>query len=119
MTRENYRTKHIQFEVANFEIAYNAFLGRLVLAKFMVIPHYTYLVLKISDSNGLISIKGDVKKSCDYDRESCEMVDALLASIELQNLKKAMTESPPNQVMPESKTSKLSIQPEGKLNKTI
>jgi hypothetical protein len=119
MTRENYRTKHIQFEVADFEIAYNAFLGRLVLAKFMVIPHYTYLVLKISDSNGLISIKGDVKQSCDYDQESCEMVDALLASIELQNLKKAMTESPPNQVMPESKTSKLSIQPVDKLNKAI
>jgi hypothetical protein len=47
------------------------------------------------------------------------MTDALLASIELQNLKKAMTESPLNLVMPESKTSKLSIQPEDKLGKIV
>jgi hypothetical protein len=47
------------------------------------------------------------------------MADALLASIELQNLKKAMAESPSDPVMPESKTSKLSIQPEDKLNKII
>jgi hypothetical protein len=43
----------------------------------------------------------------------------LLASVELQNLKKAMAESPADPVMPEAKTSKLSIQPEEKLNKTV
>jgi hypothetical protein len=46
-TQENFRTENLQFEVANFEIAYNAFLGRLTLTKFMAIPHYAYLVLKI------------------------------------------------------------------------
>jgi hypothetical protein len=50
------------------------------------------------------------------------MADALLAFVELQNLKKAMVEPPPpspNPVMPNSKTSKLSIQPKDKLRKTI
>jgi hypothetical protein len=60
-TRENFHTKYIQFEVADFETAYNAFLRRLALTKFMVIPHYAYLVLKMQGSNGVISIRGDVK----------------------------------------------------------
>jgi hypothetical protein len=38
-TRENFCTETIQFEVTNFEIAYNAFLGRPAHSKFMAIPH--------------------------------------------------------------------------------
>jgi hypothetical protein len=100
-------------------MAYNAFIGRPALAKFMAIPHYAYLVLKMSGPNGVVSIKGDVKWAYDYDRGSCETVNALLASAELSDLKKTLTESPQDPIMPESKTSKLSIQPEDKLSKTI
>ncbi|MCQ8064006.1 retropepsin-like domain-containing protein [Salmonella enterica] len=46
-TKEHYRTEYIRFEVANFETSYHAILGRLALAKFMAIPHYVYLVLKM------------------------------------------------------------------------
>jgi hypothetical protein len=42
-----------------------------------------------------------------------------LASVELEELKKALADSHPNPIMPETKTSKLSIQPEDTLNKTI
>jgi hypothetical protein len=48
-------------------MAYNAFLERPALIKFMVIPHYAYLVLKMSGPNGVISIKGDVKRAYDCD----------------------------------------------------
>jgi hypothetical protein len=51
----------VQFEVADFESAYNVFLGRLGPSKFMAIPHYAYLVLKMLGPNGVITIKGDVK----------------------------------------------------------
>jgi hypothetical protein len=66
-TWENFCTEYMQFEVADFEMAYNAFLGSPVLNKFMAIPHYAYLVLKMLGSNGVISIKGDVKQAyyCD------------------------------------------------------
>jgi hypothetical protein len=90
----------MQFEVADFKMAYNAFLGRPVLTKFMVIPHYAYVVLKMPGPNGVISIKGDVKRAYDCDRESCEMTDMLLASVELQDLKKALVESPWTQSCP-------------------
>jgi hypothetical protein len=46
-TRENYHTEYIKFEVADFETSYHAILGRLAIAKFKAVPHYTYLVLKM------------------------------------------------------------------------
>jgi hypothetical protein len=109
----------MQFEVTDFETAYNAFLRRPALTKFMVIPHYAYLVLKIPGPNGVISIRGDVKHAYDCDRESRETVDMLLASVELQQLKKALVESHPDSIMPEAKTSKVYIQVEDNLSKMI
>jgi hypothetical protein len=35
VTRENFLIENIQFEVADFEMGYNAFLGRPALSKFM------------------------------------------------------------------------------------
>jgi hypothetical protein len=49
-TQKNYRMEHIDFEVAAFETPYHAILGRPALAKFMVVPNYTYLVLKMPAS---------------------------------------------------------------------
>jgi hypothetical protein len=46
-TRKNYRTEFIKFEVANFESSYHTTLGRPALAKFMAVPHYVYLLLKM------------------------------------------------------------------------
>jgi hypothetical protein len=67
----------MQFEVTDFETVYNAFLGQPALSKFMAIPYYTYLVLKMPRPHGIISIRGDVKRAYDCDRESCEMADRL------------------------------------------
>jgi hypothetical protein len=46
-TPENYRTEFLRFEVASFDCGYNAIIGRPGLAKFMVIPHYSYMILKM------------------------------------------------------------------------
>jgi hypothetical protein len=62
-TRENYRTEYIKFEVANFETSYHAILGRLAIAKFMVVPHYTYLVFKMPSPARVLSLQGDLKIS--------------------------------------------------------
>jgi hypothetical protein len=118
-TRENFYAETIQFEVANFETAYNTFLGRLTLSKFMAIPHYAYLVLKMPGPRGIISIRGDVKRAFDYDRESCKTADRLTVSAKLQELKQALVESPQDPVMPEAKTSMTTIQPKDTLSKTV
>jgi hypothetical protein len=42
-----FRTERLQFEVVNFLGCYNAILGKLCYAKFMAIPNYAYLKLKM------------------------------------------------------------------------
>jgi hypothetical protein len=66
-TKDNYRTKYIKFEVADFDLSYHAILGRPVLAKFMAVPHYIYLLLKMSGKTGVLTLRGNLKKSYDYD----------------------------------------------------
>jgi hypothetical protein len=46
-TPENYRTEFLRFEVASFDCGYNAIIDRLGLEKFMAIPHYSYMILKM------------------------------------------------------------------------
>jgi hypothetical protein len=72
-TRENYCTEDIKFEVADFETSYHAFFGRPAIAKFMVVPHYTYLVLKMPSLAGVLSLQGDLKISFDCDTEAMEL----------------------------------------------
>jgi hypothetical protein len=72
-TRENYRTEYIKFEVADFETSYHAILGTIAIAKFMAVPHYTYLVLKIPSPARVLALQGDLKISYDYDTEAVEL----------------------------------------------
>jgi hypothetical protein len=108
--------KTIQFEVADFETSYNAFLGWPTLSKFMAIPHYAYLVLKMPGPHGVISIRADGKRAFGCNKESYETADRLTASTELQELKQALAESSLDSVMSEAKTSKTSIQPKDTLS---
>jgi hypothetical protein len=72
-TRENYRTEYIKFEVVDFETSYHAILGRPAISKFMAVPHYTYLVLKMPSPAGVLSLQGDLKISFDCDTEAVEL----------------------------------------------
>jgi hypothetical protein len=72
-SRDNYRTEYIKFEVADFETFYHAILGRPAIAKFMEVPHYTYLVLKMPSPTGVLSLEGDLKISHDCDTEAVEI----------------------------------------------
>jgi hypothetical protein len=71
-TKDNYRTVNIKFEVDDFKLSYHAILGRPALTKFMVVPHYVYLLLKMLGKTGVLMFRGDLKKSCDCDQEAIE-----------------------------------------------
>jgi hypothetical protein len=58
-TKENFRTEYLTFEVADF---------RPMLVKFMVIPHHTYLIMKMSAPNRILSVLGVIMVS--YNCES-------------------------------------------------
>ena len=50
-TPSNYRKEVLTFEVVGFKGTYHAILGRPCYTKFMAIPNYTYLKLKMSGPN--------------------------------------------------------------------
>jgi hypothetical protein len=91
----------------------------MTLFKFMAIPHYSYLVLKMPGPHGIISIRGDVKQAFYCDMESCKIADRLLASTELQELKQVLSESSLDLVMTEAIICKTSIQPVDTFSETI
>jgi hypothetical protein len=56
--RKNYRKEKLDFEVLDWPSQYHAILGRPVFSRFMEVPHYTYLVLKMPGPRGIITVKG-------------------------------------------------------------
>jgi hypothetical protein len=71
--RENYRTEYNKFKVADFETSYHAIRGRPAIAKFMSVPHYTYLVLKMPSPAGVLTLQGDLKISFDCSTKAVEL----------------------------------------------
>jgi hypothetical protein len=56
---ENYRTEFLRFKVARFDCGYNTIIRRPGLAKFMAIPHYPYMILKMPGPQGIIIVRAD------------------------------------------------------------
>jgi hypothetical protein len=55
-TPSNFRRESLTFEVVGFRGTYRAVLGKPCYAKFMAVPNYTYLKLKMPDPNGVITV---------------------------------------------------------------
>nr|ABA92092.1 retrotransposon protein, putative, Ty3-gypsy subclass [Oryza sativa Japonica Group] len=73
----NFRTEQITFDVAEFDTAYNAIIGRTALAKFMAASHYAYQVLKMPGPKGTITIQGNTKLAVQCDKRSLDMVEQM------------------------------------------
>jgi hypothetical protein len=54
----------------DFETSYHAIFGRPALVKFMAIPHYPYLLLKMPGPNGILSLQGNLKRAFDCFKQS-------------------------------------------------
>jgi hypothetical protein len=72
-TEENFRTEYLSFEVTDFKSSYHAILGRPMLARFMVVLHYTYLLLKMSAPKGVLTVYGGLLISLKCDNEALEI----------------------------------------------
>jgi hypothetical protein len=110
-TRENYRTEFIKFEVANFDSSYLAILGRPALAKFMAVPHYVYLLLKMPGRSGVLTLRGDLKKSYDCNQEAIQYTSTTRvpdASGEVLAVAQQLSQA--GLEIPTRKANKLSIQ---------
>jgi hypothetical protein len=110
-TRENYRTEFIKFEVANFKSSYHAILGRPALTKFMAVPHYVYLLLKMPGQNGVLTLRGDLKKSYNCNQEAIQYASTMrMPDASGEVLTAAQQLSQAGLEIPSRKASKSSIQ---------
>nr|ABF96190.1 retrotransposon protein, putative, Ty3-gypsy subclass [Oryza sativa Japonica Group] len=94
----NFRTEQITFDVAEFDTAYNAIIGRTALAKFMAASHYAYQMLKMPGPKGTITIQGNTKLVVQCDKRSLDMVE--------QTPSPPATTEPPKKVTKTNKTPK-------------
>jgi hypothetical protein len=112
--RENYRTEFIKFEVANFKSSYHAILGRPALAKFMAVPHYVYLLLKMPGLSGVLTLWGNLKKSYDCNQEAIQYASTTHVPDALEEVLAAAQQlSQSGLEIPSRKASKSSIQSTG------
>jgi hypothetical protein len=91
-TPYNFQKETLTFEVVGFRGTYHAVLGRPCYAKFMAVPNYTYLKLKMSGPNGVITVGSTYRHAYECDVECVEYAEALAESealiADLENLSK-------------------------------
>jgi hypothetical protein len=66
--------------VVGFRGTYHAVLGRMCYAKFMAVPNYTYLKLKMPGPNGVITVGSIYRHAYECDVECVEYAEALAES---------------------------------------
>ncbi|XP_066375275.1 uncharacterized protein [Miscanthus floridulus] len=81
--RDNFCSEVLTFEVVDFLGSYHAILGRPCYAKFMAIPNYTYLKLKMLGPNGVIPVGSALSHAFTCDHEHFELTTVVINSIEL------------------------------------
>jgi hypothetical protein len=112
----NSHREPIWFEVVDISSPYHALLGRPTLAKFMVVPHYAYLKMKLPGPRGMITVSGCFKKSLACAKESSRLAEALviieekrqlLHRVELTQQDVPVHQSPVDQFQPANDTKKI------------
>jgi hypothetical protein len=83
----NFRREKLKFEVMDWPSEYHAILGRPAFAKFMVVPHYAYLTLKILGPKGAITVQGSFEVSNTCDKEFNRMAQTFSMTAEYARLK--------------------------------
>ena len=92
----NYRTETLTFKVVGFPRTFHATLGRPCYAKFMAVPNYTYLKLKMLGPHGVITVGTSFQRTYECKVECCGHAAAIVASEELTALREEVAEKTPD-----------------------
>jgi hypothetical protein len=76
----NFCTETLTFEVVGFLGTYHVILGRPAYAKFMAVPNYTYLKLKIPVPKGIITVGPMYQRAYECDVERFQLAEATIRS---------------------------------------
>jgi len=106
---DHFRTEFVNFVVADFDGTYHAFLGRPSLTKFMAVPHYSYLVLKMRIEKGVLTVRGNIYTAYTCEEESFKITEAIDLSICMAETVAQATQTSPDQLkLPEQETPRKS-----------
>jgi hypothetical protein len=75
--QDNFRKETLTFEVVGFRGAYHAILRRPCYAKFMAVPNYTYLKMKMPRPKGVIIVGSSIEHAFDCDVKCVEHAEVL------------------------------------------
>jgi hypothetical protein len=84
---DNFRRERLEFQVMDWPSQYHAILGQPAFARFMAVPHYAYIALKIPRPKGVITVKGSFKVSDTCDKEFNRMAQTFGMTAEYARLK--------------------------------
>ena len=68
--------------MVDLESPYHVLLGRPALAKFMAVPHYAYLKMKMPGTKGIITINGEYENSSACVAASSRLAESLVIAAE-------------------------------------
>ena len=77
--------------MVGFKGTYHAILGRPCYAKFMAVPNYTYLKMKMSGPNSVITMGSTFSHAFTCDHEHYELATTVINSFELPWLEELST----------------------------
>jgi len=100
--RANFLSVVLTFNVVDFLGSYHTILGQPCYAKFMVVPNYTYLKLKMLGPNDVITVGSTFSHAFMCDREHFELITAIINSFELPWLGESSTPIVPDYNKPNS-----------------
>jgi hypothetical protein len=101
----NFQTETLIFEVVDFEGSYHAILVRPCYAKFMAVPNYTYLKLKMPGPNGIITVSGSFEQAYSCSCQHFELATIITNSAKLKRLCKMVVEDAPDHNEPTSSSA--------------
>ena len=123
-TVANFRKEVLTFEVVGFRGTYHAIIGHPGYAKFMAIPNYTYLKVKMPGPKGVITVSS-YEHAYECDVECVEYGEAVEGSVELASRLEALAAEDPEpkrhagSFEPAEGTKKILLDPNGSDGKAL
>ena len=96
----NYRMETLTFKVVGFHGTYHAILGRPCYTKFMAIPNYIYLKLKMSGPCRVITIGTSFQRAYECEVKCYEHATTIVTSKELAAIREEAIEEAPDPKWP-------------------
>ncbi|XP_066341458.1 uncharacterized protein [Miscanthus floridulus] len=95
--QSNYRTETLTFDVVGIHRTFHAILGRPCYVKFMAVPNYTYLKLKMPGPRGVITVGTSFYRAYECEVKCYGHATAVIASKELATLRGRSPKKRPTQ----------------------